>query len=64
MPPSLLLLVSIAALVSLVPLCVLAATGSWSRAWQALREYLLVIGLLAIPGVVATLITLVDLLIG
>jgi len=41
-----LLFLSIAGLVSLVPLSIWAATGRADRAWQALREYLLCMGLL------------------
>ncbi len=39
-----------AALFSIVPLMVWGGTGSWRRALSALREYLGVIGLLALVG--------------
>ena len=34
----------------IVPLMVLGGTGSWRRALQALREYLMVLGILALLG--------------
>lgn len=39
-----------AAMFAIVPLMVLGGTGSWRRAWEALRQYLGVLGLLALAG--------------
>jgi hypothetical protein len=43
---------------------VLAATSSWSRAWQALREYTTCMAFLVIPALVVAGITLLPRLIG
>jgi len=45
-------------MVSIIPLAVWAGTGSLSRAWQALREYMLVMAFLTVPAVVVAAITL------
>ena len=41
---------AVAAMWAIVPLMVLAGTDSWRRALQALRQYLLVLGGLALLG--------------
>lgn len=41
---------SVAAMWAIVPLMVLAGAGSWRRALQALRQYLMVLGGLALLG--------------
>jgi len=41
---------AIAAMWAIVPLMVLGGTGSWRRALQALRQYLMVLGGLALVG--------------
>ena len=44
--------IAIACLVMLIPLSVWAATGSLRHAWFALKEYLIVMSILVIPGVI------------
>ena len=44
------LLLVIVLMVSIIPLSVWAGTGRIDRAWQALREYLVVMGWLTIPA--------------
>lgn len=41
---------AVAAMVAIVPLMVLGGTGSWRQAWEALRQYLAVMGLLLLAG--------------
>jgi hypothetical protein len=53
-----LLFLSIAGLVSLVPLSIWAATGRADRAWQALREYMIAMAVLVVPALVVAAITL------
>jgi len=53
-----LLVLSIAGLVSIIPLSIWAATGSLDRAWQALREYLLAMAVLVVPALVFAAIAL------
>lgn len=52
-----LLFLSIVGLLSIVPLSVFAATGSAARTWEALREYLMVMGFFIVPPLVLLLIT-------
>jgi hypothetical protein len=47
---TLLTVAACAAVFSIVPLMVLGGTGSWRRALEALRQYLGVLGLLALAG--------------
>lgn len=49
----------IAAMVMIIPLAVRAGTGSWAQAWYALREYLLVMGLICAAGAGVALLTLI-----
>jgi hypothetical protein len=49
----------IACFVALVPLFVWAGSGSRQQAWIALRQYLLVMGLIAAPALLVTAITLI-----
>lgn len=49
----LLLVLSIAGMIAIVPLSTWAATGRLDRAWQALREYGLVMGLICLPVLMA-----------
>jgi hypothetical protein len=49
----------IAAMFMLIPLTVWAGTGSRAQAWYALKEYLLVMGILCTVGGVAALVTLI-----
>ena len=58
----LLTLLVIAGLISLIPLATWAATGRLDRAWQALREYLLVMALIVVPVLVIAAITYLPLL--
>lgn len=53
----LLFVVSVGFLFSLVPLITWLVTGRRDRAWQALREYLQVMGWLTIPVVAFVVIT-------
>lgn len=46
--------------VALVPLSVLAATGRWTRAWEALRGYGIAMAVIVVPGVVAAVIVLIQ----
>jgi hypothetical protein len=39
---------TVLAMLSLVPLTVLLASGSWRQTWGALREYLLVLAVLVV----------------
>lgn len=54
-----LLFLTLAGLVAIIPLATLAGTGSWSHAWQALREYLLVMAVIALPAFVAVIVSLI-----
>ncbi len=47
---TLLTLAACAAMFAIVPLMVWGGTGSWRRALEALRQYLGVLGLLALAG--------------
>lgn len=49
---------AIAGLLLIVPLCVWAATGSLRHAWFALKEYLLVMSILVVPGVLFGIIAI------
>jgi hypothetical protein len=53
-----LLILSIAGLVSIIPLSIWAATGRIDRAWQALREYCVAMSFIIVPVLVVVLITL------
>lgn len=53
-----LLLLTLLGFLSIVPLSTWAATGRLDRAWQALREYLLSMGLIVVPVLVVIGITL------
>lgn len=44
MPSWLLFILGASAMISIVPLSILLATGSWRSAWEALRGYLLYLG--------------------
>ena len=51
MPNWLLFTLTLAGLFSVVPLFVLGATGgNWRQAWHALKQYLLCMGIIAIPA--------------
>lgn len=41
----------------IIPLCVWAATGKPAAAWYALKQYLLVMSIIVVPGVAFGLIT-------
>lgn len=45
-------------MVSIIPLAVWGGTGNLSRAWQALREYMLVMAVLTVPALVLAVIAL------
>lgn len=47
---ALLTIATCAALISIVPLMVLGGTGSWRRAWEALRQYAGVLAIFAVLG--------------
>lgn len=53
---------AIACFIALVPLSVLAATGSWSRAREALKGYLTAMGVIVVVGAGAGLIAIIQLL--
>lgn len=50
MPPWLQVTLTIAGLLAVVPLFVLANTSSPAAAWYALKRYLLYLGILALPA--------------
>ena len=52
-----LLLLSIVGLLSIVPLSVFAATGSAARTWEALKEYLMMLGFFTVPVCLFVLVT-------
>jgi hypothetical protein len=47
---------TIAALLSVVPLAVLANTSSPKAAWRASKEYVLYLAILVVPGALFTLV--------
>ena len=57
-----LLFLSIAGLVSIIPLSIWAATGRLDRAWQALRQYLLAMSVIVVPVLVLVAISYLPLL--
>jgi hypothetical protein len=52
------LLFVLALMVSIIPLAVWGGTGNLSRAWQALREYMVVMAVLTVPALVLAVIAL------
>jgi hypothetical protein len=57
-----LLFLSIAGLVSIIPLSVWAATGRLNRAFEALAQYLFVMACIVVPVLVLVAITYIPLL--
>jgi hypothetical protein len=57
-----LLFLSIAGFVSIIPLSIWAATGRADRAWQALRQYLFAMACIVVPVLVLVGITYLPLL--
>lgn len=55
-----LLLLSVVAMLSIIPLVTFFVTGRWDRAWVAIREYLTVMALIVVPVlVVVAVMTLI-----
>jgi hypothetical protein len=52
------LLLVLVLMVSIIPLAVWGGTGRLDRAWQALREYALVMAVLTVPALVVAVIAL------
>jgi len=54
-----LLLLALLGMVSIIPLSVLAATGSVARAWEALRGYMFCMFILIAPVLLIVVITMI-----